>query len=302
LNTTGFNITAAERDTGLSKDLLRMWERRYGFPQPERDQHGERVYPLVQIERLRTIKRLIDRGFRPGKLLPLANQELQALLQSETDSSAPSSDFDSSTFILQLNTGDLSGLRSSLQQLIVRHGLQNFVLDIAVPLTIAVGDAWMQGLIRVHEEHAYTEILQSVLRQALAILPSDRGRPRLLLTTLPDEPHSLGLLMAETLFTLEGAYCISLGTGTPLAEIGHAAAAHAADAVALSFSASFSPRQATQQLAELRKLLSGNVELWIGGAGVARIQVPDNIHLGKGRHGANELLAGWHERHTLKAI
>ncbi|HTJ96057.1 MAG TPA: MerR family transcriptional regulator, partial [Rhodocyclaceae bacterium] len=55
MNTTGFNITAAERDTGLSKDLLRMWERRYGFPQPERDQHGERVYSLVQIERLRTI-------------------------------------------------------------------------------------------------------------------------------------------------------------------------------------------------------------------------------------------------------
>ena len=45
MNNTGFNIAAVERDTGLSKDVLRVWERRYGFPVPGRDDHGERVYP-----------------------------------------------------------------------------------------------------------------------------------------------------------------------------------------------------------------------------------------------------------------
>ncbi|MCK7493491.1 MAG: MerR family transcriptional regulator [Comamonadaceae bacterium] len=34
-----------ERDTGLSKDTLRVWERRYGFPLPGRDALGERTYP-----------------------------------------------------------------------------------------------------------------------------------------------------------------------------------------------------------------------------------------------------------------
>ncbi|MFW9621935.1 MAG: MerR family transcriptional regulator, partial [Macromonas sp.] len=43
-----FNIAAVERDTGLSKDVLRMWERRYGFPLPQRDAHGERLYPAAQ--------------------------------------------------------------------------------------------------------------------------------------------------------------------------------------------------------------------------------------------------------------
>jgi DNA-binding transcriptional regulator YiaG len=38
-------IAAVERDTGLSKDTLRVWERRYGFPQPARDGAGERLYP-----------------------------------------------------------------------------------------------------------------------------------------------------------------------------------------------------------------------------------------------------------------
>ena len=62
-----FNIAAVERDTGLSKDVLRMWERRYGFPVPDRDGNGERSYPAEQVERLRLIKRLMDAGHRPGK-------------------------------------------------------------------------------------------------------------------------------------------------------------------------------------------------------------------------------------------
>ena len=48
------SIAAVERDTGLSKDTLRVWERRYGFPMPERDTLGERSYPFGQVERLRS--------------------------------------------------------------------------------------------------------------------------------------------------------------------------------------------------------------------------------------------------------
>ena len=66
-STVTVSIAAVERDTGLSKDTLRVWERRYGFPQPQRDTYGERVYPLEQLDKLRLIKRLMDQGFRPGR-------------------------------------------------------------------------------------------------------------------------------------------------------------------------------------------------------------------------------------------
>ena len=58
----GISIAAVERDTGIGKDTLRVWERRYGFPQPLRDAFGERVYPAEQVEHLRLIKRLMDQG------------------------------------------------------------------------------------------------------------------------------------------------------------------------------------------------------------------------------------------------
>ena len=56
-----------------------MWERRYGFPTPERDANGERLYAPVQVRRLAQIKRLMDRGHRPGKLMALDEAALLAL-------------------------------------------------------------------------------------------------------------------------------------------------------------------------------------------------------------------------------
>ena len=53
-------IAAAGCDTGLSKDTLRVWERRCGFPQPERDAAGDRACPPEQVKRLQTIRRLLD--------------------------------------------------------------------------------------------------------------------------------------------------------------------------------------------------------------------------------------------------
>ena len=73
------SIAAVERDTGLSKDTLRVWERRYGFPTPERDASGERSYAFEQVARLRTIKRLLDIGHRPGRIVPLAPEDLERL-------------------------------------------------------------------------------------------------------------------------------------------------------------------------------------------------------------------------------
>jgi hypothetical protein len=60
------SISDVERDLGVAKETLRVWERRYGFPQPQRDANGERVYPADQVHRLTLVKRLLDQGYRPG--------------------------------------------------------------------------------------------------------------------------------------------------------------------------------------------------------------------------------------------
>ncbi len=71
-----YPINVVEKETSISKYLLRMWERRYTFPRPERDAKGERVYSNEDVEKLKIIKRLMEEGYRPSKII---NQSLDAL-------------------------------------------------------------------------------------------------------------------------------------------------------------------------------------------------------------------------------
>ncbi|HEX6735441.1 MAG TPA: MerR family transcriptional regulator [Azonexus sp.] len=274
MSTPNFSIAAVERDTGLSKDVLRMWERRYGFPQPSRDTNGERAYPADQVERLRQIKRLMDQGHRPGKLLALPAEALAGLVprhgRPPRRAAAAVDEQGLEDMLALIKQHDANGYLQALQQRLARQGLQRFVQDIVAPLTQRVGEAWEDGRFEVFEEHLFTELTKRVMRQAVAALPSGVGMPRVLLTTVPDEQHVLGLLMVEALFALEGAACIPLGTQMPLMEIARAAEAHRADIVALSFSIAFPRKLIPAHLEQLRQLLPAGIELWVGGGGVGR--------------------------------
>src|SRR5438105_4256101 len=81
LSGAALNISAVERETGLSKDVLRVWERRYGFPHPDRDDNAERQYAADEVAKLRAIKRLMDTGLRPGKLIRQSFDELNVLAE-----------------------------------------------------------------------------------------------------------------------------------------------------------------------------------------------------------------------------
>jgi DNA-binding transcriptional MerR regulator/methanogenic corrinoid protein MtbC1 len=273
LNAITLSIAAVERDTGLSKDTLRVWERRYGFPSPQRDAVGERAYTLQQVEKLRIVKRLLDVGHRPGRIVPLPLESLQQLSEQTVDQpmrtreTAPGAT-DLRIYLELIRGHDVSGLRTGLARALSRLGIGRFVVEVVAPLNAAVGDAWLRGQMEVFEEHVYTETLQGVLRQAIAGIPEpgDAGRPCVLLSTLPGEPHGLGLLMAEAMLALEGCRCVALGVQTPLWDTVLAAAAYGADIVALSFTGGMNPNQVVDGLAELRAKLHGGVQVWAGGS------------------------------------
>ncbi|MEN9630568.1 MAG: hypothetical protein RJA10_3796 [Pseudomonadota bacterium] len=267
------SIAAVERDTGLSKDTLRVWERRYGFPLPLRDAIGERAYALDQVDRLRLVKRLLDAGHRPGRVVALPLADLQQLAESTVDhpqraAEAALGASDLRHLVDLIRVHDVHAFRQSLSLLQARLGVRGFVADVVAPLTQAVGDAWMRGQLQVFEEHLYTELMQAALRHALASVPPPANpatAPRVLLTTFPGELHGLGLLMAECMFALEGCACISLGVQTPLGDILKAADALDVHIVAIGFSGCLNLKQMQDGLVELRAGLPDSVRLWAGG-------------------------------------
>jgi MerR family transcriptional regulator, light-induced transcriptional regulator len=270
LNQPSFSIAAVERDTGLAKDTLRVWEKRYNFPEPHRDEFGERLYPVEQVEKLRVIKRLLDQGHRPGKIIPLNIQELSQLSEMSAAGSRVSVPADSldelKSYMEMIKQHQVDDFRQKMSRLALSLGLRRFVVDVVAPMNGMVGDAWARGYFEIFEEHIYTETIQVVLRNAISTVSTSRNTPRVLLTTLPNELHGLGLLMAECVFAMEGAQCISLGTQTPVYDIVRASETQKVDIVALSFSAVQSSQSVIDAINDLRSKLPENVEIWCGGS------------------------------------
>ena len=172
-------IGIVERETGLSKDTLRVWERRYQFPQPQRDELGDRLYPFEQVERLRVIRRLLDKGMRPGKVLGMDLSELRLLL--DTHSSQPVNPGRHAIclgLVKLLRMHRSRELRESLNHLLLRDGLQKFITETIVPMNGIVGDYWIRGDLTVPEEHLYTEQVQNVIRHAIHSQEAPTSAPR----------------------------------------------------------------------------------------------------------------------------
>ena len=297
--TAALSISEVERDTGIPKETLRVWERRYAFPQPGRDANGERLYPAGQVARLRLVKRLLDMGYRPGKVMHLSTEELAELAGKTGGGSIPGDAHDPvlAACLLLIKQHKIQELRQRMAQALLQLGLRRFVVELVAPLTTLVGETWAAGGLAVFEEHLFAEMLQGVMRNAIFAANQQTGQPdaapRILLTTVPQERHGLGLLMAEALFALEGAYCVSLGVQTPLADIVDAARTQRADIVALSFSAVMSPRAAIDNVNELQSRLGAATQVWAGGSCAAMAR----RHLGASRvmdlHDIGGAVARW---------
>jgi MerR family transcriptional regulator, light-induced transcriptional regulator len=285
------SISDVSRIAGIPKDLLRMWERRYDYPKPERDINGDRVYSDDQLNKLILIRQLVDQGCRPGKLMGLEQTELAVLLKS------PHAELDFDRLIELLRAGNAPELHDWLTQQIQSLGLRAFIHQLMVPANRIVGEAWKSGELAVYEEHLYTEMVTGLVRQSLAEIPGGHKAPRIMLTTLPGEQHSLGLLMVEALLRLGGAEVIPFGTEMPFRDIIDAAQTHNVDVIGLSFSSNFKLDDAIVMLSGLRQMVEKETSIWVGGSAFqADTQLPEGIALLEDLFALERAMATWKQR------
>lgn len=273
-------LAAVEKLTGLSREVLRKWTNRYQFPKPLRGRRGERLFSPDDVRRLRLQARLVAAGHRAGQVVPLDTGQLQALI----DANAPDAACTLTPAQLDAHVCALMQLLASasfadalelwLDGLIHQLGSAAFAAQVMPVFNQAVGDAWQVGDLSVHAEHLYTETLrQTLLRTLPPLAPAlaERAPACVLLTTPPQELHSMGLLALQIQLRLAGATAVSLGTQTPVAEVLAAAQAHAAQVVAISISGHLAPDEGSRYLQALRSGLAPACALWVGGAGCAAL-------------------------------
>jgi len=275
-------IGAVERDTGVGRDTLRVWERRYGFPEPVRNEKGERLYPESQLRKLQRVKRLLSQGMRPGKLLALKDEELDAIESELTENSATRqpTEFDAAVnaVLLAVRDADINQVSDLFEASHQRLGSEAFITQFCMPLVVIVGEKWASGDLKIFEEHFLSQQMIQFLSIKISEAEILSTKPIVLLATLPGEEHSLGLLMLATLLSSRGVSTINLGADVPLEQIRDAVEHFNVDYVGLTFSAAYQYSNIRNNLLELRDSIPEDVDIWVGGQGSKRLRkLPEGI-------------------------
>lgn len=264
-------VGKVSRLTGLSPDVLRAWERRYGAVRPLRSEGGTRRYREADVKRLHLLKAAIDAGHRIGEVAGLESDELERRLEG----SAGGLGGEAATPALAPVLEALERLDSTEAERLISHqmaalGPVRFAREFAAPLATAIGAGWETRRLCVASEHLGSALLRALLGSALRPTAAHRGAPVVVFGTPPGEHHEIGLLVAALTALGAGADPLYLGADLPIGELAGAAVTRQAAALAVSVVALDSP-EAREQLLGLRAALPSEIELWAGGAASAEL-------------------------------
>lgn len=274
MNMAMHTIQAVADRTGLTPDVIRVWERRHQAISPQRTSSNQRNYNDDDIERLLLFRKLTDIGMRISNIARMTTPELQALLQKQEVMPPPPPTAASVTTeqelqqaaidtIHDMNTAQLEAV---LQRGIVELGMIRFLTRFIAPLVIRVGEQWRDGSLRTSQEHFCSAHLRSFLgRFLLEANPADTG-PVLVVATPPGHFHELGALMVAVVAAQSGWRPLFLGASVPAEELLFCARYKNARAVALSITYPSDDDKIPGLLVQLRRQLPPETALIAGGA------------------------------------
>lgn len=266
---------AVTRRTGIGEHTLRAWERRFGFPTPHRLESGHRRYPAEQVQQLMLIAKALDFGYRAGDVVPMPPAELRELLREAGiyEKAVVSGDGGSGSSAAEVFEACRRLDREALTGILRRDasvlGTARFLRERVAPLLEEIGDSWAQGELEIRHEHFFSEVLEDQLRSLRVPLQASAGGRPVVVASLPNELHSLGLQIAALNIAASGRTVHILGPNLPAEEIVSAAGTLGAIAVGLSISLYADPANVQEQAEAIRSGLPDHVELWLGGAGAA---------------------------------
>ena len=289
-----FSIRVTADLTGISAHKLRMWQRRYGFPDPARTPGGARRYSEEDVATLKLIARALGLGFRAGEVVGKSRPDLERLLAKRVSVPIARGQPPELSGVLELIERDqVDAVREHLRQAAATLGAKRFVTDFAQPLAVAVGERWQGGTLSIQQEHFASNMLATQLRVLASAYHSLGGSPRVLLSALENEHHGLGLEMVALYLALSGASPKLLGAHTPAEAIIGAATALKVDVIGISVSAAAEPKPTNKQLSKLNRKLPQGMQLWIGGGGAQALRMPAGAHRLSDWASCDERLSAW---------
>ncbi|HET9066594.1 MAG TPA: MerR family transcriptional regulator [Gemmatimonadales bacterium] len=275
----GHPIAVVAERTGLSRDVLRAWERRYGAVDPSRTAGGQRLYSDSDIERFKLLAAATSRGRSISRVAGYSTAKLvQVIAEDDAASPAPAA-VEGSSRVQEAVEGALQAIRildgerleGVLRRALAGLGVATVLEEVIPQLMHEVGQRWSAGTMTIAQEHLASAISISTVLDAIRTLRPESTAPRLLAATPAGEAHSVGAALAAGIAALDGWSVTYLGPNLPAKEWADAARSIGAQVVAVSVVAPQEPARVVEELQLLRAALPPSVTVAVGGSGTERM-------------------------------
>jgi MerR family transcriptional regulator, light-induced transcriptional regulator len=260
--------------TGLSKDVVRVWERRYGLVKPLRSANRYREYTDEDVALLRFLKEELDRGQTIGAL---AVEGRESLLQRMQASSAPTPQAIKphehllDELVALLDPLEKTQFEQKLNGAVAVIPFEESVQRILLPLQRRVGELWHEGRLNVAVEHYVTKLVQQKLFSVMNQLPINEFGPRVVIACPEGEAHEIGAQAVAYLAATRGCHVYYLGPNLPNSDLLALCERIRPDLVLLSLTEIKSDAAARHLVHELESL-STQWPVAIGGHGARAIE------------------------------
>ncbi len=263
------SIKVASQVTGISTDVLRTWERRYGAVKPQRDAKGQRVYDACDLARLRLLAKVVAYGHPIRRAAKLSVSELERFL-AEAGEYEPGRQHEA---LIERVLAAAKAYRPDLCDEALGFAMAALPPDDAVryvfsPVLHAAGKQWHQGELSIGQGHLLMASMERLLMSTIHVYQKGLSEPQVVYGALTGEGHSLGGLLAAFIAVSRGVRCCYLGSALPPPELAAVVEKTHSVALGLSLVSVSNVKDTLAQLSALSSRVPEGIELWLGGPAV----------------------------------
>jgi MerR family transcriptional regulator, light-induced transcriptional regulator len=247
--------------TGVSPELLRAWEQRYGLLQPTRTPGGFRLYSAADEARVLRMQSLVSGGLAAAQAARLV---LSGGEPPPPTASPPATTLEdaAATLSVSLDRLDEQTANTALDRLFAAYTVETVLKDVILPYLHRLGDRWAAGEVSVAQEHFASNLLKGRLLGLAQGWGQGRG-PAAILACIPGEHHELGLLAFGVALRRRGWRITYLGTDSPIEAVADLSRSLAPTVVVLL---SINPQGFLDHAPEIEQL-ANQVPVMIAGTG-----------------------------------
>jgi MerR family transcriptional regulator, light-induced transcriptional regulator len=247
--------------TGVSPELLRAWEQRYGLLQPTRTPGGFRLYSAADEARVQRMQSLVADGLAAAQAARLVLSGGQPAPHTVSASATTLEDA-AANLTASLDRLDEQAANTALDRLFSAYTVETALQDVVLPYLHRLGERWEAGEISVAQEHFASNLLRGRLLGLAQGWGQGQG-PGAILACVPDEQHELGLLAFGVALRRRGWRITYLGADSPIGAVANIARSLAPAVVVL---VSMNPDNFLDHAREIQQLAK-QVQVVIAGSG-----------------------------------